>query len=85
MKTREIYLARRDQKITVNQIDNAICEIGRKIRTIIGAAVLAKAARYVDARPALAQRELHVRISLVVAQQNVEARLALLDKIILER
>ena len=38
----------------------------------------------VDARPALAEGELNVGIRLVVAEQNVEARLTLLDEIVLE-
>ena len=85
MKAREVHLARRNQKIAVDEIDDAIREIGREVGAIVGAAVLAQAARDVDARPALAQRELHVRVSLVVAQQDVEARLALLDEIVFER
>jgi aspartokinase-like uncharacterized kinase len=67
MKTREVHLAGRNQKIAVDEIDNAICEVRREVGTIVGAAVLAQAARDVDARPALSQGELHVRVSLVVA------------------
>ena len=85
MKAREIDLARGNQKIAVDEIDDAIREVGGEVRAVVGAAVFAQAARDVDARPALAQRELHVRISLVVAQQDVEARLALLDEIVFER
>ena len=85
MKSRQIDLARRNQKIAVDQIDDAVGQIGREVRAVVGAAVLAQPARDVDPRPALAQRQLHIGISLVVAQQDVEARLALLDQIIFER
>ena len=84
MKACEIDLARGDQKITVNQIDDAVGEVGREVGTIVDAAILAQTAGDVDPRPALAQRELHVRVSLVVAQQDIEARLALFDEIVLE-
>ena len=60
----------------MNQIDDAIGKIGREVRAEVGAAVLAQAAGDVDAREALGEGELHVGISLVVAQQDVEARLA---------
>ena len=85
MKARQIDLARRNQKIAVDQIDDAVRQIGREVRTVVSAAVFAQAAGDVNPRPALAQSELHVRISLVVAQQDVEARLALLDQIVFER
>ena len=85
MKAREIDLARGNQKITVNQIDDAVGQIGREVGTVVDAAVFAQAAGDVNPRPALAERELHVGVSLVVAQQDVEARLALLDEIVFER
>ena len=69
----------------MDQIDNAIRQVGREVRAIVSAAIFAQSARHIDARPAFAQRELHVRIRLVVAQQDVEARLALLDEIIFKR
>jgi len=68
----------------VNQIDDAIREIRREVRAVVRAAVLAQTARDVNPRPALAESELHIRISLIVAQQDVEARLALLDEIVLK-
>ena len=85
MKAREIHFARGNQKIAVNQIDDAISEIGREIRTVVDTAILAQPARDINPRPALAQSEFHVRISFVVAQQDVEARLALLDEVVFER
>ena len=85
MKARQVDLARRNQKIAVDQVDDAVGQVGREVRTVVSAAVLAQAARDVHPRPALAQRELYVGIGLVVAQQDVEARLALLDEIVFER
>ena len=85
MKGGEIHFAGRNQEVAVNQVDNAIGEIGREVRAGINAAILAQSARDVDARKALGERELDIRVSLVVAQQDVEARLPLLDEMVLER
>jgi len=68
----------------MNQVDDAIGEIGREVRAVVGAAVLAQAARDVHAREALGQGEFHVGVSLVVAQQDVEAWLLLLDQVVLK-
>ena len=54
-----------------------------KERAEVSGAVLAQAAGDVDARVALAG-QLDVGVGLVVAQQHVEARLVLLDEIVLE-
>ncbi len=69
----------------VNQIYDAIGKAGRKIRTVVRAAVFSKTPRNINARETLAQSQLHVGISLVIAQQNVKSRLLLLDEVILER
>src|SRR5208283_2854850 len=45
----QVYLARRNHEVPMNQVDDAISEIGRKVRTIICAAVLAQSARHIDA------------------------------------
>jgi hypothetical protein len=55
MKAREVDLARWNQKVAVNEIDDAIGKIGREVRPVVSAAVLAQAAGDVDARPALTQ------------------------------
>ena len=55
-----------------------------KVRAEVGGAVLAQAPRDVDARVLLAG-QLDVGVGLVVAQQDVEARLVLLDEVVLER
>ena len=85
MISREVHLAGGNQKIPVNQVDDAIGQIGREIRAVVRAAVLAQPPRHVNPGKALAQRELYIRISLIIAEQDVEPRLLLLDKVIFER
>ena len=69
----------------VNQVHDAVGQVGREVWAVIRAAIFPQTARDVNPREALAERELDVRISLVIAQQNVEARLLLLDEVVLER
>ena len=85
MVARQIHLAGRDQEIAVNEVDNPIRKIGGEVGSVVAAAVLAQAAGYVHAREALSESELDVGIGLVVAEQNVEARLLLFDQVIFER
>ena len=85
MVTRQIDLARRHHEMAVDQINDAVRQIGRKVRTVITAAIFPQPASDVHPRKAFAQRELHIRVSLVVAQQNVEARLLLLDQVVFKR
>ncbi len=66
------------------EVDDAIGEIGREVGAIVGAAILAQAARYIYAGEALGQGEFYVGVSLVVTQQNVETRLLLLYEMVLE-
>ena len=82
MKARQVDLARWNQKIAVNQVNDAVGQIGREVGTVVRAAVFAQPAGDVNPRPALAQGQLHVRVGLVVAQQDVESRFALLDEIV---
>ena len=69
----------------MDQIDDPVCQIPGKIRTVIIAAVFAQPPRYVHAGKALAQGEFDIWISFVVAQQDVETRLLLLDKVVFQR
>ncbi len=85
MEAGEIHFARRDQEVAVDQVDDAVGEIGREVRAVVSAAVLAQAAGDVDAGVALAERQFHIGVSFVVAQQDVEAGLALFDEIVFER
>ncbi len=84
MGARQVDLAGRNQEVAVDQVDDAIGEVGREVWTVVGAAILPQASSDVDAREALGEREFHVGIRLVVAQQDVEARLLLLDEMVLE-
>src|ERR1022692_267146 len=50
----------------MNQVHDAIGEVGREVRAVVGAAVFAQAASHVHAGKALGQGELHVRVSFRV-------------------
>src|ERR1700688_1271721 len=69
----------------MNQVHDAISEACWEIRTVVRTSVLLKPPRNEHARVTLAQGQLHIGISLIVAQQNVKARLLLLDEMILKR
>ena len=85
MIAREIDLAAWDQKAAMNQLDHAIGEIAWKVRSVVRGAVFAQPPRDKHLGVAVGERQLYVGVSLVVAQQNVEARLALLDEVIFKR
>ncbi len=68
----------------MNQVDDTIRKIRREVRTVVRTSILAKAPGYIHARESFAERELYVGIRLVVAQQNIKARLFLLDEVIFE-
>ena len=69
----------------MDEIDDAIRKVGREVRAVILASVLAQPASDVHPGPALAERELDVGVGLIVAQQDVETWLALLDQVVFER
>ena len=69
--------------MAVDEVDQAVREVGREERAEVGGAVLAQAAGDVDARVFFVG-ELDVGVGLVVAQQDVEARLVLLDQVVFE-
>ena len=81
----QINVARRHKEVAVNQICDAVGEVGREVRAVVFAAVFFQPPCDIHARKALAKRELDVRISFVVAQKDVVARLLLLDEVVLER
>ncbi len=85
MVAREIDLATGNEEAAMDELDDAIGEIARKIGAVVGSAVLAQAAGDEDFGIAVGERELDVRVSLVVAEQDVEAWLALLDEIVFKR
>src|ERR1700678_482382 len=71
--------------MAVDQIDDAIGQVGREVGTEIYTAIFAQTWSYVDSGVALGEGPLDVGVGLIVAQQDVEARLLLLDQVILER
>ena len=80
---REVHLARRHAEMPVREVHQPVGQVARKEGAEVRGAVLAQAPRHVHARVFLAG-ELDVRIRLVVAQQDVEARFVLLDEVVLE-
>ena len=80
----QVHLAGRHQKMAVNEVHQAMRQVARKVRAVVSGAILAQPARDVNAR-ILFGGQLDVRISFVVAQQDVEARLPLFDQVVLER
>ena len=69
----------------MDQIHDAIGEAGGEIRAEINRAVFLQPPRHVDARIALRECELDVRIGLVIAQQDVVAGLVLFDEVVFKR
>ena len=84
MLAREVHRAGGNKKMFVNQMDHAIGEARREVRAEINRAVLDQAARDVDARILFKRGVADVGISLVVAKQDIEFRLVLLDEIVFE-
>ena len=73
------------RKVLVDEVHDAVRQAVREIRAEVERAVFAQPARDVDARIFLKRGEADVRIGLVVAQQDVELRLVLLDEVVFER
>ena len=69
----------------MNQVHGAVGEISRKVRAVVHAAVLFEAACNKDLGKSISERELYIGIGFVITQQDVEARLLLLNEIIFER
>ena len=79
MRAGEIEIAGRDEEVAVDEVDDAIGEVRWEKGAVVFGLVFLEAAGDVDAGPAFAEGEFDVGISLVVAQENVEAWLLLLD------
>ena len=85
MIPRQIHLAAWNQKAAMDQLDHPIGKIARKIRPVISRAILAQPPCHKYLGKPVSQRQLHIRIGLVVPQKDIEPRLALLDQIVFER
>jgi hypothetical protein len=44
----QVNLARGNQEVAMNQVDDSIGKVGREVRAVIDTAILAQATRYVD-------------------------------------
>src|SRR6202522_2640523 len=83
MRAREIHFARGNLEVAMDEMHQPVRQVAREIRAVVDGTVLDEAARHIYARILLVG-ELDVRESLVVPQQDVEARLPLLDEIVLD-
>src|SRR5208283_3220498 len=84
MILREIDKTRGNKKALVNEVQDAASEAGRKVGTKIERAVFLDAAREINAGIFFGQSELDIGISLIVAKDDVELGLVLLDEIVFE-
>ena len=66
----------------MDELDDAVGEVAGKVGAVVGGAVFAQAAGDKDLGETIRQSQLDIGIGLVVAQQDVEARLALLDEVV---
>jgi hypothetical protein len=85
MVAREIDLATGNEKAAMDELDDAVSEVAGKVRAVVGRTVFAQATRDEDFGIAVGEGELDVGVGLVVAEQDVEARMALLDEVVFER
>ena len=68
----------------MDELDDAIGKVAGKVGAVISGAIFAESAGDEDFGVAIGERELDVGVGLVVAEQDVETRLALLDEVVLE-
>ena len=85
MEARQVDLARGYEKVAVNQVHNAIGQVGGEVRAVIKAAIFPQAAGDVNAGKALPRRQFYIGICLIIPQKYVVARLFLLDEVVFQR
>src|ERR1700731_1827565 len=85
MIPRQIDLAAWNEKAALDHLRYAIGQLPGKVRPVVRRAVLLQAAGNKHLGIAVGQRQLYVGVGLVIAEQDVEAGLALLDEIVLKR
>src|SRR5580658_10336876 len=83
--SREVNGAGRNQKVFVDQVDQAISEASREVRSKINRAIFLQATSDINARVFFESGILNIRIGFVVAKKDVKFRLVLLDKIVFQR
>ena len=81
----EIHFAARDKETAVDEIDQPVGQVAGEVGAKVSGAVFAQAPSDENLRISIGEGELDVRVSLVIAQQDIEARLALLDQIVFQR
>ena len=85
MIARQVDLATRNKETAMNELSHAVSKIPGKVRTVVCRAVLPQPSRDKHLGVAVGQRELYIGVSLIVPQQDVKSRLALLDQVVLKR
>ena len=78
----EIDLATGNEKAAMDELDDAVGQVAGKVGAVVGGAVLAQAAGDEDFGEAVGEGELDVGVGFVVAEQDIEAGLALLDEVV---
>ena len=76
-------LAGAEEEDLAEQVERAAHALGRRVGAEVGALLAVALAGEVDPREVLVERDRDVRIRLVVAQPDVEARLVLADEVLL--
>ena len=85
VRARQVHRAGGNAKRFVDEVDDPVGKAVRKERPEINRAVFDQAPRHVHARKFLERGVANVRVGLVVAQQDIEFRLVLLDQAVFER
>jgi hypothetical protein len=83
VETREIHLAGRNQKIPVDEMNQPVGEVGREVGAVIGGPILSQAASDEDFGMSVLG-ELDIGITLIVAKEDIETGLVLLDQVVLK-
>jgi hypothetical protein len=84
VEARQVHLARRHLEMTMDEVHEPVRQVRRKVRAEVRRAILPEPAGDVHARVFLIG-QLDIGIRLVVAEQDVETRLVLLDQVVFER
>ena len=80
----EVDFAAGYKETFADDVSQAMGEVAGEVGAEVGRAILAQTAGDEDLGMPIPQRELDVRVSLVIAQKDVEAGLALLDQVVFE-
>jgi hypothetical protein len=84
MVAREVDLAGGDEEAAVDEVDEAVGQVAGEVGAEVGGTIAAQAAGDEDLGVAVGEGELDVGVGLVIAQEDIEAWLALLDEVVFE-